>query len=681
MGAMYTMMRAVYTWRHDKQLGKQRARCARTVVLRIRLRLRFRVTVASSRPLTIRFRSASVFPMRGGKRQRSPSLADAPVAMRTRAFPFVVDAGAAGAAGARAGRWGGLPTPGALLQTQYGQPINMLRDVLATLPRDPTHAAAVRFPHMWSLSGDVASRPGRDLATYCNLDGRAAVLLLRDPASFVTVPATDACATVITWGGRRRVTPAEYVAAVRALRPDAAVVLHDEVAPGAGNNRTREALARSLRWMDACVAAMAAPPSAPSQSQLPAGAAPLFAATSVAAPSVAAAAGAVASVAAAGSPPPPQAPSPPLLLAYVPVLLDAAARGRAVADVVARIDAANRGAAAATAQPAVIGGVVLGGLFLGEPAAARRAALADTVARLPPGLVRLLSGPRTALEMLDAAAVGVDVVDSDYATCVTRFGCAAAFRIAADAAGSGEGGVVVDGDEGVSFGAGDAPAVPISTDSFAHQRHGFKSTAPQGGAATAAGAAAPPPPPAPLPPAIAGDGSLLNLRDKRFAGDPRPLVAGCPCIACAGTGGGPAADASAPPVTTGAPAGDAPPASPRPVTPHAGYSRGYIHHLLETREMLGDVLLTAHNTTHAGRFLEAVRRVIVDAEHARATSAAAPVAAAPADLCGPTDDPIAAALARYRAWFVRVNCMTEADDKVAGAAESIDKAAPAPARS
>jgi queuine tRNA-ribosyltransferase len=70
------------------------------------------------------------------------------------------------------------------------------------------------------------------------------------------------------------------------------------------------------------------------------------------------------------------------------------------------------------------------------------------------------------------------------------------------------------------------------------------------------------------------DGGTIRLRNQRYATDPRPLEENCPCSACR-------------------------------------HSRGYLRHLFMTNEMLGPILLTAHNLTYYQRLLAAARDAIV----------------------------------------------------------------------
>ena len=63
----------------------------------------------------------------------------------------------------------------------------------------------------------------------------------------------------------------------------------------------------------------------------------------------------------------------------------------------------------------------------------------------------------------------------------------------------------------------------------------------------------------------------LNLRNARHAADPAPLEDGCPCLAC------------------------------------TRHSRAYLHHLFRAAEMLGPILLTAHNLTYYARLMRDLR--------------------------------------------------------------------------
>lgn len=67
------------------------------------------------------------------------------------------------------------------------------------------------------------------------------------------------------------------------------------------------------------------------------------------------------------------------------------------------------------------------------------------------------------------------------------------------------------------------------------------------------------------------DDGCIDMSDKSFARDPKPLVPGCQCLACADD----------------------------------KFSRAYIHHLICANELLADVLLFGHNLHH---LLEVIRK-------------------------------------------------------------------------
>ncbi|MFT5525326.1 MAG: queuine tRNA-ribosyltransferase [Pirellulaceae bacterium] len=70
------------------------------------------------------------------------------------------------------------------------------------------------------------------------------------------------------------------------------------------------------------------------------------------------------------------------------------------------------------------------------------------------------------------------------------------------------------------------------------------------------------------------DAGPLRLRNKKYELDPAPLDESCPCTACM-------------------------------------YSRGYIRHLFQAKEMLGPILLTLHNLTYYQQLLTGARAAIL----------------------------------------------------------------------
>jgi queuine tRNA-ribosyltransferase len=78
---------------------------------------------------------------------------------------------------------------------------------------------------------------------------------------------------------------------------------------------------------------------------------------------------------------------------------------------------------------------------------------------------------------------------------------------------------------------------------------------------------------------------VFNLRNARFADDDRPLDPGCACLAC------------------------------------TRHSRAYLHHLFRCAEILGPVLLTAHNLSYYQSLMQGARNAIADQNYAHYMSA------------------------------------------------------------
>jgi queuine tRNA-ribosyltransferase len=83
---------------------------------------------------------------------------------------------------------------------------------------------------------------------------------------------------------------------------------------------------------------------------------------------------------------------------------------------------------------------------------------------------------------------------------------------------------------------------------------------------------------------------VLRLRNAQYAQDPQVIEPGCDCPACAG--------AWVPAGNTGAAV--------------SGFSRSYLRHLFQAGEMLGPILVSAHNLRHFQRYMLDIRRAITD---------------------------------------------------------------------
>jgi queuine tRNA-ribosyltransferase len=72
---------------------------------------------------------------------------------------------------------------------------------------------------------------------------------------------------------------------------------------------------------------------------------------------------------------------------------------------------------------------------------------------------------------------------------------------------------------------------------------------------------------------------IFNMRNAKFQDDTRPLDEGCPCLAC------------------------------------TRHTRAYLHHLFRCEEMLGPILLTAHNLTYYQSLMQGGREAILAGEY------------------------------------------------------------------
>jgi tRNA-guanine family transglycosylase len=364
---------------------------------------------------------------------------------------------------------------------------------------------------------------------------------------------TPAQVSVDTLYGRRSLTPAGHAALVARLRPTLAMAVMDEAPASASRTRQQKAVQRSLLWLDHLLRAN----TVTEASSEGAGAEED--------PAAAAGAGGEGKSEQGVDSPKENSPLQPAQALHEGPLAqqralkaDCAGMGSArlqrqqqpfvLGGVVGGTDLAlRRQSARETAKRMVVGsaaatgGVSIGGLGMGESPRERASVLRAVAAELPAPLLRVCVGLSTPLEVLDAMlAGGVDIINSPLPLQLTLAGHALAFPLEMRA----EDGCGKAGEE-----EGPEP-----------KRRRLEGTAP--------------------PQDDGGEGgqrrqAIVNLWDRRWRQDARPLVPGCPCLAC------------------------------------RRHSRAYIHHLLLAHEMAGEVLLHAHNLEHYLRFFEASRRAVL----------------------------------------------------------------------
>ncbi|XP_061660875.1 queuine tRNA-ribosyltransferase accessory subunit 2 isoform X2 [Syngnathoides biaculeatus] len=177
-----------------------------------------------------------------------------------------------------------------------------------------------------------------------------------------------------------------------------------------------------------------------------------------------------------------------------------------------------------------VAGFCLDGLQTGRVDAALRGQLVGAVIKeLPEDKPRLLQGVGRPDEVLACVEAGVDLFEGFFPFQVTERGCALCFRF-------------------------DTATDPESADRTPPSE---TLTKPNGDNH----------PDGPTP-------FEMNLKDKRYQDDFRPLVEGCGCYCC------------------------------------RNHQRAYVHHLLATNELLAGVLLMLHNTAHYLAFFAAMRRAL-----------------------------------------------------------------------
>ena len=304
-------------------------------------------------------------------------------------FSVTAESGGARCGELRVSGGASLRTPALLVYTRGGAPVHLTHDMLATLPSEARalglNACALLGEH--PPAATMAAAGGA--AAFAGLPGCTLFASPRDPAVYDAPQrrATDAGVTVTTGTGVRRVSAADYAAALLAARVHVAVALADEVAATERQKRQRTAVERTGRWLRELRAAAGASPHAPE----------LFA-----------------SLQGGGC---------------------AEERTRSATD-------------AAALQPPVAG-FSLGGLGTGEAPEERGALLAASLAPLPPGAPRHVAGLGAPEEVLQCAAAGCDLFDGAYPHVASQAGCALVFAASAqDAPTPAAGDGTADGGDG-----------------------------------------------------------------------------------------------------------------------------------------------------------------------------------------------------------------------------------------
>ena len=146
--------------------------------------------------------------------------------------------------------------------------------------------------------------------------------------------------------------------------------------------------------------------------------------------------------------------------------------------------------------------------------------LEATVGALPGSKIRILSGALGPMRVLEAVSLGIDVIDASYPALITKFGQASSYVWSGLLPGDSESNEGKEGKEGTAGAAGAAAESEEQKEENASL-----------------------------------DLMKIDLRDRKYRVDTRPLVEGCECLAC------------------------------------AKHTRAYLHHLLVVHEMLAEVLL------------------------------------------------------------------------------------------
>ncbi|GLI59310.1 hypothetical protein VaNZ11_001164 [Volvox africanus] len=454
-------------------------------------------------------------------------------------------------------RNGVVETPAVLLYTRRGGPLNLTSpDMLAavTPPVQGVQLSAMQF--LENPDASILREYGRGAHGFLCLEGFPVLASNRDPTmyEYAMRPSTDKEVHVSIHSGGHMVSPERYMETMAALKPDLFVSLCDEVPADATSKRVATSIMRTAAWLDACLQLHY---TYQHQNRQATGGGqevdpqPCGGSSNKGN-------GACGRSSADGKGSADNGSSSAGEGPLAGSLLLAALAGGGLAMERAR-------AAAAVADKEGVGGYALCGLGAGEAPEQRPALIAASLGALSPiALERrpvFASGLSASPEdILAAVAEGVDLMDCAFVAQVTAGGYALTFPLRPHQGWRPP----AAPDEELIAEADRAPvrepqpqldrAAPPSSSLFG------LSAAPGLGPDTSIGA----------------DDTKINLWSTSYRLDKGPLLPGCGCFAC------------------------------------RRHSRAYVHHLLNTHEMLGDVLLEAHNTGHINAFLQAIREAITE---------------------------------------------------------------------
>jgi len=389
-----------------------------------------------------------------------------------------------------------IATPHCLAYCQRGAPTHLTPDNFQRFAKlQPTNIFHLTLPELIAAH-PVVKKQGQGLHKFLNLDDSILYLSVRDPLTNNLGPCNEQSYSLASQNGKTRLTPEQFMEVQHAFRPDFFACLSDEILSSSTSARARKSLARSLAFLDRCIALHQKPASSASASNEEPAVKKARTGESKDDASSASASSASSS--------PASSSSSSALFAVVHGGSDAALRVQCAKEM---------------AKRAAVGGFVIGGLETGELNETRYAMIEAVVGQLPDEKPRVMSGLGSPEEVLECVERGVDLFESPYPHTVTQHGFASVY--------------------------------PLNPETKAMDTDSSASSAPASSSA-----------------------SKINLRDKIYEKDQRPLLEGCACFTC------------------------------------QNHTRAYIHHLLNVHEMLAQVLLQTHNLHHYLDFFRVIRQHI-----------------------------------------------------------------------